>query len=267
MAYAPFQATNQTAAPDPLDQHPSSATPKQTVAAPVTIARGDGIGPEIMDAVLLMLESAGARLDLREIEIGERVYRRGVTAGIERTALGEARVEAEGFVPPLRGNPIWLAVNRGELSLAEAKSAYVSEQSFAPNEIDALWEALYASFPLITDTRVMMDELKSAGYRLFSITDNVHEIVSQLRRDYDFFDQFEAVAVSAELGFLKPDPRIYNWLLETGGIEAHESVFLDDVQRNVDGAKAVGMQACLFTTAAKAREDLRALGVRLPEAV
>ncbi|NQX96161.1 MAG: hypothetical protein HRT64_14815 [Erythrobacter sp.] len=39
---------------------------------------------------------------------------------------------------------------------------------------------------------------------------------------------------------------------------------LDDVQRNVDGAKAVGMEACLFTTAAKAREDLRALGVSLP---
>ena len=37
-------------------------------------------------------------------------------AGIERTALGEKRVEAEDFVPPLRGNPVWLAVNRGELS-------------------------------------------------------------------------------------------------------------------------------------------------------
>ena len=51
--------------------------------------------------------------------------------------------------------------------------------------------------------------------------------------------------------------------LETGGIDAGESVFLDDVQRNVDGARAIGMEACLFTTAAKAREDLRALGVAL----
>ncbi|MEL7517645.1 MAG: HAD family phosphatase [Pseudomonadota bacterium] len=184
-------------------------------------------------------------------------------AGIERTAFGEARVEAEGFVPPLRGNPIWIAVNRGELSLKEAKAVYVSHHGFAPGDIDALWEALYASFPLITDTRVMMDELKAAGYRLFAITDNVHEIVAQLKRDYDFFDLFEAAAVSAELGFLKPDPRIYRWLLETGGIEANNSVFLDDVQRNVDGAKAVGMEAYLFTNAAKAREDLRTLGVAI----
>ena len=184
-------------------------------------------------------------------------------AGIEAAGLGKARVEAEGFVPPLRGNPVWLAVNRGELSLDQAKAVYVESQGFAPEEIDALWEALYAAFPLMTDTRELMDELKAAGYRLFAITDNVHEIVAQLKRDYDFFDMFEAAAVSAELGFLKPDPRIYRWLLETGGIEAGQSVFLDDVQRNVDGAKAVGMEACLFTNAAKARKDLGALGVKL----
>lgn len=184
-------------------------------------------------------------------------------AGIETRAFGKERVEADGFVPPLRGHPIWLAVNRGELSLEEAKLRYVADHGFAPGDIDALWEALYASFPLIEDTRAIMGELKSAGYRLFAITDNVHEIVAQLKRDYDFFDMFEVAAVSAELGFLKPDPRIYQWLLDTAGITVGESVFLDDVQRNVDGAKAVGMEAFVFTTAAKAREDLRTLGVRL----
>ncbi|MEM7688640.1 MAG: HAD family phosphatase [Pseudomonadota bacterium] len=184
-------------------------------------------------------------------------------AGIEVTAFGQERLEADGFVPPLRGNPTWLAVNRGELSLEEAKAVYVAQQGFAPEEIDALWEALFKAFPLMSDTRAMMDELKTSGYRLFAITDNVHEIVAQLKRDYDFFDQFEVAAVSAELGVLKPDPRIYQWLLDTAKFEATECVFLDDVQRNVDGAKAVGMEACLFTTAAKAREDLRALGVSL----
>ena len=184
-------------------------------------------------------------------------------AGIEARALGRARVEAEGFVPPLRGNPVWIAVNRGELSLEEAKARYVAEQGFAAGDIDALWEALFAAFPLITDTRAMMDELKEAGYRLFAITDNVHEVVAHLKQEYDFFDLFEAAAVSAELGVLKPDPRIYRWLLDAGGIEASESVFLDDVQRNVDGAKAVGMEARLFTTATTAREDLRALGVAI----
>lgn len=48
----------------------------------VAMARGDGIGPEIMDATLRILEAGGARFDLREVEIGERVYRAGHTSGI-----------------------------------------------------------------------------------------------------------------------------------------------------------------------------------------
>ncbi len=50
---------------------------------PITIARGDGIGPEIMAATLQILEGAGAALEVETIEIGEKVYLRGNTSGIE----------------------------------------------------------------------------------------------------------------------------------------------------------------------------------------
>lgn len=49
---------------------------------PVTVARGDGIGPEIMDATLRILEAAQARLDIREITIGQSLYEKGVMNGI-----------------------------------------------------------------------------------------------------------------------------------------------------------------------------------------
>ncbi len=49
---------------------------------PITVAHGDGIGPEIMDATLHILREAGARLDIETIEIGEKVYNSGNTAGI-----------------------------------------------------------------------------------------------------------------------------------------------------------------------------------------
>ncbi len=49
----------------------------------ITIARGDGIGPEIMAATLEILQAAGARLAIEEIEIGEKVYLRGVSAGVD----------------------------------------------------------------------------------------------------------------------------------------------------------------------------------------
>jgi isocitrate dehydrogenase len=61
------------------------------VPVPVTVARGDGIGPEIMDATLRILDAAGAALALEEIEIGEAVYLRGNTAGIEPSAWESLR--------------------------------------------------------------------------------------------------------------------------------------------------------------------------------
>ena len=57
-----------------------SAMPTKT---PITVAHGDGIGPEIMNATLQILEAAGAALEIETIEIGEKVYLRGNTSGIE----------------------------------------------------------------------------------------------------------------------------------------------------------------------------------------
>jgi len=58
---------------------------------PITVAYGDGIGPEIMEATLRVLEAAGARIQIEPIEIGEKVYRRGYTAGIEPSAWESLR--------------------------------------------------------------------------------------------------------------------------------------------------------------------------------
>ncbi len=58
---------------------------------PITVARGDGIGPEIMDATLRVLEAAGAQLDIEEIEIGKAVYERGCLTGIEDSSWDSLR--------------------------------------------------------------------------------------------------------------------------------------------------------------------------------
>ncbi|GAB4197086.1 MAG: NADP-dependent isocitrate dehydrogenase [Sandaracinaceae bacterium] len=58
---------------------------------PITVAHGDGIGPEIMKATLEMLEAAGARIAPETIEIGEKVYLRGHTSGIEPSAWESLR--------------------------------------------------------------------------------------------------------------------------------------------------------------------------------
>ncbi|MCL4819359.1 MAG: NADP-dependent isocitrate dehydrogenase [Vicinamibacteria bacterium] len=65
---------------------PVDAPVAPRTAHTVAVAAGDGIGPEIMDATLAVLREAGAGLDVVPVEVGERVYRRGVSSGIDREA-------------------------------------------------------------------------------------------------------------------------------------------------------------------------------------
>lgn len=60
-------------------------------STPITVAYGDGIGPEIMEATLNIINSAGAKLDIETVEIGEQVYLRGNSAGIEPGAWDSLR--------------------------------------------------------------------------------------------------------------------------------------------------------------------------------
>ena len=60
-------------------------------AVPITVAYGDGIGPEIMEATLRVIKAGGASLDLETITIGETVFKKGITAGIEPSAWNSIR--------------------------------------------------------------------------------------------------------------------------------------------------------------------------------
>ncbi len=62
-----------------------------TPRTPITVAYGDGIGPEIMDAVLRIIQTAGAQIEIETIEIGEKVYLRGVETGMEPKAWDSLR--------------------------------------------------------------------------------------------------------------------------------------------------------------------------------
>lgn len=62
-----------------------------TNKTPITVARGDGIGPEIMDATLKILDAAGAALQIEEIEIGKAVFDRGFKSGIEDSSWDSLR--------------------------------------------------------------------------------------------------------------------------------------------------------------------------------
>jgi HAD superfamily hydrolase (TIGR01509 family) len=74
---------------------------------------------------------------------------------------------------------------------------------------------------------------------------------------YGFEDLCDTIVYSHEVGCVKPDPRIYTIALERLDVSADRTLFLDDVQANVDGALAVGIEAIRFFDTGQAIRELR----------
>lgn len=77
-----------------------------SIKTPITIAYGDGIGPEIMRAVLKILNAANAQIDYEEIEVGEKIYLTGNTTGIPDSAwqsLARTKVLLKGPITTPQG--------------------------------------------------------------------------------------------------------------------------------------------------------------------
>ena len=87
----------------------------------------------------------------------------------------------------------------------------------------------------------LVHELKSCGFRLGVLTNNVRELRQAWWPMLDFANIFDDVVDSHEVGMRKPNHAIYELSLSRLGVEAHRTAFLDDAQSNVNAATAVGM--------------------------
>jgi epoxide hydrolase-like predicted phosphatase len=83
---------------------------------------------------------------------------------------------------------------------------------------------------------------------------------SDLRRyiteELKIVDAFDEVVISAEVGLAKPDAQIFQLALDRLEVAAEEAIFIDDLLVNVEGARAVGLQAIQFRSAAQVKADL-----------
>jgi 2-haloacid dehalogenase len=113
----------------------------------------------------------------------------------------------------------------------------------------------------IQGTVEILRELKIAGRPLYGLTNWSAETFPVARQRFEFLDWFDGIVVSGDVKLVKPDARIYRHLLDSYGLTAGETVFIDDSHANVEGAKAVGLAGLHFTSPAALRRDLTALGV------
>ena len=110
------------------------------------------------------------------------------------------------------------------------------------------------------ETMQLLEDLHAAGVRL-AVLSNAPSSMGRLIEAQPWAVRFDHLLFSGDLRISKPDQQIYRRLLADLDAVAGEVAFLDDRTDNVESALATGVAARIFTTAAQARSDLRALGL------
>jgi putative hydrolase of the HAD superfamily len=116
------------------------------------------------------------------------------------------------------------------------------------------FNALEPNAPMIE----LMRELQGRGLRMALLTNNVREWEPRWRTMVPIDEIFELVVDSAFVGCRKPEPRIYEILLERLGVEAAGCLFVDDVEVNCEAARELGMAAVHFRDNEQAIAEVRA---------
>lgn len=86
---------------------------------------------------------------------------------------------------------------------------------------------------------------REKGYRLFVLS-NASDAFYRYFPNFAPLDYFDGIVVSSDIHILKPDLRIYRYLLEQYELMPEECFFIDDREDNVEGAKKAGMNAAVF---------------------
>jgi putative hydrolase of the HAD superfamily len=143
-------------------------------------------------------------------------------------------------------NQLNMQFEKGQIS---EENFLLGIQKHVPNasiaEISAAWNAILLDFPLY---RLEFLQKLSKKYRLFllSNTDSIHIETFEQRSGIsfysDFYQCFEKVYFSFEIGMRKPDAEIFNYLIKKYDLSVKRTLFVDDKKENTDAALSLGLQ-------------------------
>jgi putative hydrolase of the HAD superfamily len=155
----------------------------------------------------------------------------------------------------------WLELDRGTLDREDAIRRAAQRTGIAESEIRRLLYAVPPSLVAFPDTVALLYRLKAQGYPLYCLSNMHRASLEHIKRAHRFWDVFDGMVFSCELELCKPEPAIYSHLLKAFSLQAKDTLFMDDVQKNLDAAAKLGIRTLKFENAAQCERELRALGV------
>ena len=112
-----------------------------------------------------------------------------------------------------------------------------------------------------TDTVEIMKQLKQKGYPLYGLSNWSAETFPYAQKKFDFFHLLDDMVISGEVGHVKPEPEIFQIMLNKIGRPAQECLFIDDSLANIQQAQKMGFQTIHFESAEQLRITLHDLEI------
>lgn len=99
------------------------------------------------------------------------------------------------------------------------------------------------------------------SYSLYGLTNWSAETITIAYKKYDFFELLDGIVVSGDEKLIKPDPKLYQVLLDRYKLKATESLFIDDNIKNIETAQDMGFHTIHFTENTNLEEEMKRMGV------
>jgi HAD superfamily hydrolase (TIGR01509 family) len=128
--------------------------------------------------------------------------------------------------------------------------------------IDLWWTRYAEMIPgRVPGTSDLLHALGDRGLALHGLTNMPVPVFDHLREAYPELQRFGTTVVSGAEGVIKPDPRIFEILIERAGIAPQNAMFIDDSRKNVEAAAQLGFETHHFVDAAGLADDLSRRGL------
>ena len=153
---------------------------------------------------------------------------------------------------------LWVAAQNGSIQSEAHWRAVGQALGLSQPQLRGLRESFYGGDVLNQQLLARIDGLRQQGVALGLLSNFSTDLRSMLGVQ-DLLRRFDHIAISAEIGAMKPDAAAYEAILGMLALPAPACVFIDDLPENVDAARALGMHGIVFEDTAACLEVLEGL--------
>ena len=156
----------------------------------------------------------------------------------------------------------WVQMDLNNIPVEEILERFIRNDPGMEAEIRYMFEDLNGIVERRESSLPWLRRIKESGRRILYLSNYSHKIMRECADALYFLPEMDGGLFSCDFHMVKPDPDFFRLLIEKYQLDPARCVFIDDIETNLEGARAVGMHTILFENPAQAEAELdRMLGI------